>query len=565
MYCRYILIIILKQILYYFINNYNCNNIIQHFSIYQTTVSIRNLNPYQIPQISSFSTVYFKIAQIIQFFIKNTSNMMFYILVPFLLVFVYGLFEIVIKPLVQIIILKIQYGSQILIYFFPLKGIMYTEQQSYKKYKDSLYIIRNMVVANPDIKFIATNILNRVMIVSVDPKLSQFIYQNPKLYIKIDKLGNGQLSKKGLIFAEGHRWSYQREMLNDSFRYDKLKEKFPMMNRVVREKLQNTHIKNVPDYITQITGEVVLQSFFGQDGIGIKIEGQDAAYYLGKLFQDIAHLQKTNAYVLLKQLMFGDKASNVFPLKLEKDIQKRTKFIKQFLSNIIDARIESKRQSDDFLDVMLKEFFKQDSKLTKDEISHQFFTLFVAGSETSQITITASLYYLAKYPDVFKELKEEVMSIVGNREVTPDDLTQLIKLNAFFSEVLRMNSPAPTLIPRKVVEQHYNNGILIKKGWYMQQFTSFLRYSEKYADNPMQFNYKRTLEEQEKDYKQVFYPFSSGKRNCIGQHIAQFEIKITLVHILRDYNVILKRDPGWIFKLLYQVDDEQCIEVHKNE
>lgn len=68
---------------------------------------------------------------------------------------------------------------------------MYTEQLSYKKYKDSLYIIRNMVVANPDIKFIATNILNRVMIVSVDPKLSQFIYQNPKLYIKIDKLGNG--------------------------------------------------------------------------------------------------------------------------------------------------------------------------------------------------------------------------------------------------------------------------------------------------------------------------------------------------------------------------------------
>ena len=49
---------------------------------------------------------------------------------------------------------------------------MYTEQQSYKKYKDSLHIIRNMIVANPDIKFIATNILNRVMIVSVDPKLS---------------------------------------------------------------------------------------------------------------------------------------------------------------------------------------------------------------------------------------------------------------------------------------------------------------------------------------------------------------------------------------------------------
>lgn len=52
----------------------------------------------------------------------------------------------------------------------------------------------------------------------------------------------------------------------------------------------------------------------------------------------------------------------------------------------------------------------------------------------------------------------------------------------------------------------------------------------KYWDDPDLFNPSRFNSSNENP--NVFIPFSSGPRNCIGQHMALMEVKLALVRIL---------------------------------
>jgi len=36
----------------------------------------------------------------------------------------------------------------------------------------------------------------------------------------------------------------------------------------------------------------------------------------------------------------------------------------------------------------------------------------------------------------------------------------------------------------------------------------------------------------------AFFPFSSGSRNCIGQHLADMQSKIAVIHLLKRYKEI---------------------------
>jgi cytochrome P450 len=44
--------------------------------------------------------------------------------------------------------------------------------------------------------------------------------------------------------------------------------------------------------------------------------------------------------------------------------------------------------------------------------------------------------------------------------------------------------------------------------------------------------------------KELYYPFSLGKRNCVGQNLAALEIKLILASVLRSFRFELVSQPG---------------------
>lgn len=57
----------------------------------------------------------------------------------------------------------------------------------------------------------------------------------------------------------------------------------------------------------------------------------------------------------------------------------------------------------------------------------------------------------------------------------------------------------------------------------------------KFWDNPNQFNPDRFNHPIE--HPTAYTPFSSGPRNCIGQHMALMEVKLTLAKIIERYEL----------------------------
>jgi len=69
-----------------------------------------------------------------------------------------------------------------------------------------------------------------------------------------------------------------------------------------------------------------------------------------------------------------------------------------------------------------------------------------------------------------------------------------------------------------------------------------LHYDERFFAEPTKFVPERFApEEKQKLPSYCYLPFGVGPRNCIGMRLAQMEVKLVLVHLVRNY--VIKPSP----------------------
>jgi cytochrome P450 len=109
---------------------------------------------------------------------------------------------------------------------------------------------------------------------------------------------------------------------------------------------------------------------------------------------------------------------------------KPMKIVSSFIDPLVSAAVERRKNgekmgekdldSETLLDHLVKS--TEDPKILKDETIN----ILVAGRDTTAATTTFALYFLAKYPDVMKRLRDEVMDKVGpTRRPTFDDIKDM--------------------------------------------------------------------------------------------------------------------------------------------
>ena len=99
-----------------------------------------------------------------------------------------------------------------------------------------------------------------------------------------------------------------------------------------------------------------------------------------------------------------------------------------------------------------------------------------------------------------------------------------------------MFSPTTGLFKRVAVKDHYIGSIPIKKGMIVTPNIDSNHFKQEFYKDPQVFDPDRwTNIDSSKSDPYSFYPFSSGQRNCIGQHLAIIQSKIALIHLLTRY------------------------------
>ncbi|KAF5900087.1 cytochrome P450 1B1-like [Clarias magur] len=174
--------------------------------------------------------------------------------------------------------------------------------------------------------------------------------------------------------------------------------------------------------------------------------------------------------------------------------------------------------------------------LTKDFVEGTVTDLIGAGQDTVSTVMQWMLLLLVKYPAMQTKLQEQIDKVVGpDRLPSMEDKINLAYLDAFIYETMRYTSFVPVTIPHSTTTDVTIEGLHIPKDTvvFINQWS--VNHDPQKWQDPHIFNPSRFLDENgalNKDLTSSVMIFSTGKRRCIGDHIAKTEIFLFLAILL---------------------------------
>lgn len=189
----------------------------------------------------------------------------------------------------------------------------------------------------------------------------------------------------------------------------------------------------------------------------------------------------------------------------------------------------------DLLDLMLGTVDPESGEGLSDEnIRNQILTFLVAGQETSAGVLAFALHYLSIHRDVANKAREEVEAVCPDGELTFDQVGKLRYLRRVVDETLRLWPVAPGYF-RKARHDTIVGDHPFEAGEWVFIVLLQLHRDKAWGEDAEEFDPERwTRDQRPADLTNLYKPFGTGMRACIGRQFAYHEILVVLALIVRD-------------------------------
>ncbi|NXE92328.1 CP1A5 protein, partial [Menura novaehollandiae] len=222
------------------------------------------------------------------------------------------------------------------------------------------------------------------------------------------------------------------------------------------------------------------------------------------------------------------------------------RFFISFLQKIIKEHYETYNENNirDITDSLIEQCMEKKveantaTQIPKEKIVNLVNDLFGAGFDTVTTALSWSLMYLVTYPNIQKKIQEELDQTIG-RERRPrlSDRGTLPYTEAFILEMFRHSSFLPFTIPHSTTKDTVLNGYHIPKDRcvFINQWQ--VNHDEKLWKDPETFNPERFLSADGTKLNKVdgekVLVFGLGKRRCMGEPIARWQVFLFLATLLQ--------------------------------
>ena len=371
--------------------------------------------------------------------------------------------------------------------------------------------------------------------VITDPEgMMQVLAQEAKKFTKtaIDARILGPATKEGLLSVHGDQWKRQRRAVAPMFAKRHMADLAPMITDVLntfKTKLDREPSLDLNAGMAELTFDVLAKALLGDpqglDGERLKYATRNAVTSAGTLRPD--DLIPWPRWV---------------PRPISPKGSRALKKLKAAADDLLDSR-DVNDPGDDLVGLLISAIDpKTEQKLSRRERRDNLIGFFIAGHETTALTLTWALYLVGMHGPTAERIRAEVTDICGQGDIAYDDIDRLSFTRAVLDETMRLYPPAP-MLNRECHEETEIHGRKIEVGDTFLLCNYVMHRTERLWENPNAFDPDRFMRQPELKAKGAPYmPFGAGPRICVGMAFAVMEAVMALGTLVRDYDIDIPDD-----------------------
>ncbi|KAJ6393726.1 hypothetical protein OIU77_023041 [Salix suchowensis] len=362
-----------------------------------------------------------------------------------------------------------------------------------------------------------TNLVGRPVVVSTDPDLNYFIFQQegklfqswyPDTFTEI-------FGRQNVGSLHGFMYKYLKNMVLNLFGPESLKKMLPEVEQTASKRLQ---------------------LWSRQESVELK-EATATMIFDLTAKKLISYDQENSPENLRDNFVAFIQGLISFPLDIpgtayHECLQGRKRAMRMLKNLLQERRANPRKHESDFFDFMLEELQKEKTILTEEIALDLMFVLLFASFETTSLALTSAVKFLSDNPLVLNKLTEEHEIILRNRGNANPGLTwKEYKSMKFTFQVINETVRLANIVPgifRKTLGDIHFKGYTIPAGWAVMVCPPAVHLNPAKYDDPLAFNPWRWKGTEVNGASKNFMAFGGGMRFCVGTEFTKVQMAVFL-------------------------------------
>jgi cytochrome P450 len=397
--------------------------------------------------------------------------------------------------------------------------------------RDPLRLMRRMAREYGDIVRIPVAFGTRILLNHPDWIEQVLVIQHSKFHKSaLSKQATKRLLGQGLLISEGELWRRQRRLAQPAFHRTRINEYARTMVEVAQTHVRewrDAEVRDLAHEMMAVTLDVAVRTLFGTT-----LPGE--AQQVGRAMTFLMRYQ-------LGRLRSPARIPESWPTPANRRAQREYEFLDSLVYRIISER-QARQSTDsrnDLLSLLMGALDEDGSQMSPRQLRDETMTLFLAGHETTALTLAWTWYLLSQNPATEARLHEELRGVLGGKPPEAADVERMPYLQAVVQEALRLYPPAyilarTSIAPCRIAGYDFPTGTTIL----MSQWVTHR--DPRYYENPDAFLPERWLQGlADRLPPGAYFPFGDGPRRCIGQGFALLEAALVLGTIAQQFRMRL--------------------------
>jgi cytochrome P450 len=330
----------------------------------------------------------------------------------------------------------------------------------------------------------------------------------------------------GLLTSEGDFWLKQRRLAAPAFHPERIASYGQVMTAFTERHTsawKDGEVRDLHRDMMRVTMEIVSKTLFD-------VEVAEDVDLVERSFDGIIS-------EIAKRFRRPVKIPDAIPIPGNVRYNRGVAVLDRLVRRILAERRERPGDRGDLLSMLTAARDDDGQPMSDRQLRDELITLFLAGHETTAISLSWTFHLLSKNPAAEDRAAAEVREALKGHLPTAADLPRLPFVHAVFQESIRLYPPA-YVIGREALSDCVIGGYRVPARATIYFSPWVLHRDRRWFDAPEEFRPERWLDgSASKLPKYAFIPFGGGPRICIGERFATMEAVLMIATILRTFRL----------------------------